>query len=82
MLAALGILLLVGGAILAFAVDRQADGVDLVALGWIIMAGGGLALLAAAIQAAGWYSLGNRRVRVERHVTADGRHFVEETHAA
>lgn len=52
MLTALGILLLVAGAILTFAVDRQAEGVDLQAVGWILLGGGGLALLAAMIRAA------------------------------
>lgn len=54
MLTVLGILLLVAGAILTFAVDRQADGVDLQAVGWILIGGGGLSLLAAAIRAAGF----------------------------
>lgn len=78
MFAALGIILLVAGAILTFAVDRQSDGVDLAAIGWILMAGGGLALLVAAIQAAGLMSLSRSRVQTERHVSADGRHQVED----
>ena len=52
MFAALGVTLLVAGAIAEIAVDRSADGVDLMAIGWILMAGGGLALLVAMIQAA------------------------------
>lgn len=52
MFAALGIMLLVAGAVVLFAVDRSAEGVDLMAIGWILMAGGGLALLVALIQAA------------------------------
>ncbi len=82
MFAALGIILLVAGAILTFAVDRQADGVDLAAIGWILMAGGGLALLVATIQGAGWLSMTKSRVRAERHVSGDGRHVVEETKTA
>src|SRR5262245_31536780 len=54
MYAALGIVLIVAGAILTFAVDRQADGVDIDAIGWILMAGGGVALLVALFQAAAW----------------------------
>lgn len=54
MLTMLGILLLVAGAILTFAVDRQAEGVDLQAVGWILMGGGGLSLFAAAVRAAGF----------------------------
>ena len=78
MFAALGILLIVAGAIITFAIDRSADGVDLVAIGWIMMAGGGLSLLVALIQGAGWMSTKNARFHTERHMTADGQHFVEE----
>ena len=81
MLAILGIILIVAGAILAFAVERSADGVDLAMIGWIIMAGGALALLVAAIQGLGWMSLGTRKVHTERHVSADGSHYVEDTRA-
>ena len=78
MFAALGIILLVAGAILTFAVDRQADGVDLEAIGWILLAGGGVALLIGAVQAAGLMSMDRSRMRTERHVSADGRHEVED----
>lgn len=80
MFAALGILLLVAGAIITFAIDRSADGVDLVAIGWIMMAGGGLSLLVALIQGAGWMSTQNTHFHTERHLTADGQHMVEEVH--
>ncbi len=56
MFAALGIMLLVAGAIVTFAIDRSADGVDVVAIGWILMAGGALALLISMIHSAGWRS--------------------------
>lgn len=82
MFAALGIMLLVAGAIVTFAVDRQAEGVDLAAIGWIMMAGGGLALLVAAVQGAGWMSMGTTKIRTERHMSGDGNHYVEETHTA
>lgn len=49
----LGIVLLVTGASLTFAVDRQDEGVDVQLVGWILMAGGALALLIATIRAAG-----------------------------
>lgn len=78
MFAALGILLLVAGAIITFAIEREADGVDLVAIGWIMMAGGGLALLVALIQGAGWMTARTNHVHVERHLSPDGQHFVEE----
>lgn len=80
MLAILGIILIVAGAIITFAVDAAADGVDLEALGYILMAGGGLALLAAAIQGAGWMSMSSNKMHTERHMSSDGRHYVEETH--
>jgi hypothetical protein len=81
MFALFGIILLVAGAIITFAVDKTADGVDLAAIGWIMMAGGGLSLLVALIQAAGYKSLTNTNFRTERHVSSDGQHLVEEVHA-
>lgn len=41
----LGILLIVGGAILAFAVNVSVEGVDLQLVGLILMAAGGLSLV-------------------------------------
>jgi hypothetical protein len=81
MYAALGILLLVAGAILTFGVDQAVDGADLAMIGYILMAGGALSLLVAAIQGAGWLSMSNRNVHSERHVSSDGQHVVEETRA-
>ncbi len=78
MYAALGLLLLIGGAILTFAVNEAVDGANLETIGWILMGGGALALLIAAIQAAGWMSMTNRRSHVERHVSPDGNHVYEE----
>lgn len=80
MFAALGVLLLVAGAVLTFAVSASVEGLNLREVGWIMMAGGGLSLLVAAIQGAGWMSMGSRRTRSERHVSADGRHVVEDVH--
>ena len=80
MFAALGIILLVAGAIVTFAVDREAEGFDLHALGWILMAGGGLALLIALIQGAGWMSSRRSHAVSERHVSPDGGTVVEESH--
>ena len=54
MFAAFGIVLLVVGAIVTFAADVSTKGVDIVATGWILMAGGGLALLISMIDRAGW----------------------------
>ena len=56
MLAALGIMLLITSAILTFALHSAVDGVDVLAIGWILMAGGGLALLISTIDHAGWRS--------------------------
>lgn len=52
MLTVSGILLLMGGAILTFAVDRRFEGVDVQLVGWISMAGGGMALIAAMLRGA------------------------------
>ncbi len=82
MLVVLGIILLVVGAILTFAIDAALDGVDLAAIGWITMGGGALALIVAAIKGAGWMSMGNRHFTHERHVSPDGTHMVDETHAS
>ena len=82
MFAALGILLLVAGAIITFAIQRQAEGLDIEAIGWILMAGGVVSLLVAAFQAAAWNSSRNRRFHTERHVSPDGGHVVEESQMA
>ncbi len=79
MLVALGIILFIAGAIVAFAIDTGVDGVDLTALGYILMAGGAISLIAAAIQGAGWMSMNNRKFRSEQHVSDDGNHVVTET---
>lgn len=81
-MAAIGIILLVAGAIVAYGVDAAVDGVDLRVIGLIIMAGGVLALLTAAIQGAGWMSMSSRKMRTERHMSDDGRHYVEESKIA
>ena len=78
MFTVLGILLLVAGAILTFAVDRQAEGVDLEAIGWILMAGGALSLLVAMLQGARLMTAGRGRTHAERHVSADGRVVVDD----
>ena len=75
----LGILLLVIGAIVAFAVDAALEDVDLVALGYILMGGGVLALIVAAVRSAMWANSGTTEMRHERHVSDDGRHVVDET---
>ncbi|NND74521.1 MAG: hypothetical protein HKN44_05900 [Ilumatobacter sp.] len=79
MLVVLGIIMIVLGAIVTFAIDTAVEGVDLEAIGYIIMAGGVVALAAAAIRGAGWMTMNNRRMHSERHVSSDGNHVVEET---
>jgi hypothetical protein len=79
MYAALGIVLIIAGAILTFAIDRQADGVNIDAIGWILMAGGAVSLLVALFQAAAWTSWRKRHYVTERHVSPDGEHYVEES---
>ncbi len=79
-MAALGIILIVAGAIVAFAVDNSVNGVDLQILGYILMAGGAIALIAALIRGAGWMSARRTDFVTERHASPDGQHYVEETH--
>lgn len=78
MFVVLGIILLVVGAIVTFAIDATADGVDLVVIGYILMAGGVASLLAAAVQGAAWQSRSNSKMHVEKHMSSDGQHFVED----
>lgn len=80
MLVLFGIILIVAGAIVTFAVSTAVEGVDLEALGYILMAGGALSLLAGAIRGASWMSMSNTKMKTERHASEDGRHYVEETH--
>lgn len=74
----LGIILVVIGAVIAFAVDASADGVDLAVIGYILIAGGVASLLAAAVQGAAWQSRTKSGMHVETHMSSDGRHFVED----
>jgi hypothetical protein len=70
----LGIILLAAGAILAFAVNVAVSEVDLAVVGYILMAVGVVAVIAAIARDAPFYGR-----RSERHVSADGRHVVDET---
>jgi hypothetical protein len=78
-MAALGIFLIIAGAIVVWGVEAVVDGFDLQAIGYILMAGGAIALLVAAVRAAGWMSMNNRKMRTERVASPDGTHFVEQT---
>ncbi len=79
MFAALGIILIVAGAVIAFGINSAVDSVDLVAIGYIMMGGGVLSLIVAAIQGAGFMSMRNNKFRSERHASPDGQHVVQET---
>jgi hypothetical protein len=78
-MAALGIFLIVAGAIIVWGVEVVVEGFDLQAIGYILMVGGAIALVVAAIRGAGWMSMGNRNVRSERVASPDGTHVVEQT---
>lgn len=71
----LSILLIALGAILAFAVNAAVDNVNIVAVGIILMVVGAIGLVVSLVR--GSFS----GFRSERHVSADGRHVVEETHS-
>ena len=49
------------GAILAFAVDATVQGIDLVAVGWILIVVGGIGLLASLIFWSSWGGFGTSR---------------------
>jgi hypothetical protein len=69
----LSILLIAVGAILTFAVDRSADGVNLDLIGIILMIVGGVGLVASLMRGS-WVGFSSTR---ERHVSSDGRTVVE-----
>jgi membrane-bound ClpP family serine protease len=70
---ALSILLIAAGAILTFAVERQADGINIDVLGIILMVVGAIGLVASVVRGS---MLGFSATR-ERRVSADGRTVVE-----
>jgi hypothetical protein len=72
-MAAIGLVLVALGAVLRYAVTAEASGVDLDVVGLILMATGGVGFLL------GLFEGRFRRNRSERHVSADGRHIVEES---
>jgi len=52
------------GAVLAFAVTNQVNGVDLVTVGWILMIVGALGALLSAIFWSSWGGFSHRETRV------------------
>jgi hypothetical protein len=59
-----GLTLTTLGAILAFAVQDRLDGVDLVAVGWILMVVGVVAILLSVVFWNSWGGFGGRRTTV------------------
>ena len=70
---ALSILLLAAGAILTFAVERDAEGVNLDTVGIILMVVGAVGLLASVARGS-WLGFSSSRTR---QVSPDGRTVVE-----
>lgn len=68
----LSLLLMASGAVLTFAITQEVEGVDLDALGLVLMAVGIIGLIVSLVQEA------TPHIRRERHVSEDGRHIVEE----
>jgi Domain of unknown function (DUF6458) len=60
-----GILLIVVGAVLAFATNVHVQGVNLDMVGWILMIAGGAGLLLAFFQEAIWTERSRRRAVVD-----------------
>jgi hypothetical protein len=75
-MAAIGLVLLALGAVLRYAITAEATGVDLDMIGLILMVAGGVGFLFGIFE--GTF----RRNRVERHVSADGRHVVEQNESS
>jgi hypothetical protein len=75
-MAALGILLMVIGAILIWGVDVFTSSVNLDVIGVILLIAGAVAFVAGLMM--GGFGFGGRS-RTERHVSGDGRHVVEES---
>jgi len=72
-------LLLIGvGAVLTFAVDATANGVDLDMVGWILMGLGAIGLIASIIVYSSWSTGVRRRAVTERRTTAGGDVIVED----
>ncbi len=69
----LSLLLIAVGAVLTFAIEREADGVNIDTLGIILMVVGAIGLAASVLRGS---MLGFNRTR-ERRVSADGRTVVE-----
>jgi hypothetical protein len=74
---ALGVLLFAIGAVLTFALNVTVREVNLDVVGVILMGVGVVAFLVGVVRDGPFW-----RTRHERHVSADGRHEVDETHSS
>ncbi len=77
---ALGLVMLAAGAVIYFAVDATVSGVNLAALGVILMVIGALGVVAGL--ATGSFARFGYRARTTRSVSPDGRTVVEEQRVA
>jgi len=70
----LSLVLIAAGAIMAFAITADVEGVDLKAVGVILLIVGIVGLVVSVVQ----NSIPQFRARRERYVSSDGHHIVEE----
>ena len=70
----LSLMLIAAGAILAFAITADVEGVDIQAIGVILFVVGIVGLIVSVVQ----NSIPQFRSRRERYVSADGNHVIEE----
>jgi hypothetical protein len=75
------IFLIAIGAILAFAVDATVEGLDIVTVGWILMAIGAVGILLSLLAWESWGGFGRRRTVYQR-TTVDNAPVVERPVAA
>jgi hypothetical protein len=61
-----GLILIAAGAILAFAVEAEVSGVDITAVGWILLVVGIVGVLLSLVFWGSWGGFGARRERVYR----------------
>ena len=72
-MAGLGLFLIALGAILFWGVEAEIGGLDIDAIGVILMVIGAVGFVVGVVQSR------RMRTRTERHVSADGQHVVEDT---
>ncbi len=74
----LSLMLIAIGAILAFAITANVEGIDIDVVGIILLIVGIVGLIVAVVQD----SVPQMRSRRDRYISADGRHIVEEDYEA